>query len=82
MLRDSQGVPIEKGNRIVFPLSLGQAATGVIIDTTSGLGLDGSVARNPMIVVALTLFLTADPSGTVPGVCRLPEIVEPKVSEE
>jgi hypothetical protein len=83
ILRDSTGVPIEKGNRVVFPLGLGQSAIGQIVETHSGLGLDGTAARQPVVILNVTVVLPADQNGIVGGLCRLPDpVAPPAIAEE
>jgi hypothetical protein len=73
IFRDATGAVLEKGSRVTMPLALAQSAQGVVQDTFSGLGLDGTMARQPVVILQIAIVLPADGNGIVAGVCRLPD---------
>lgn len=77
IFRDATGTTIDKGDRIAFPLGLGQVAQGVVTETHSGFGLDGTPQSQPVVILNVTIVLPADRnSGLVTGICKLPAPVE------
>jgi len=83
VFRDTSGQILSKNSRIAFSMGLGNTAFGSIIDESSGLGLDGTPARQPVIVIQIAVVLPADPNGFVAGVVKLPDPVQaPSISED
>lgn len=73
IFRDTTGAVIDRGNRVSFPLGLGQSAQGVVVETHGGLGLDGTPQSQPVVVLSVNVVLPADRNGIIAGLVRLPE---------
>jgi len=83
IFRDQSGATIDKGDRVAFSLGLGNTAFGSVIETHSGLGLDGSVASRPVVVIQIALVLPSDPgNGVVAGISKMPEPTSPLQSSQ
>lgn len=77
MFRDQAGNKLDRGSRVAFSLGLGNTALGVIREVSSGLGLDGTADRQPLVFVEVMLLLPADPAGVVGGLIKLPDASAP-----
>jgi hypothetical protein len=82
IFRDQSGATIDRGDKVAFSLGLGNTAFGNIVELHSGLGLDGTPASRPVVVIQVALVLPADGNGVVAGISKMPEPTSPLQSSQ
>jgi hypothetical protein len=70
-VRDLQGVELNTGDQVLFPLTTGQLVLGQVIQINSGLATPANPQAIPSIVIRLDLALPGLPNGIVMGLTKI-----------